>query len=81
MMIFCIEFLRKNLKGLRNVLIAYLLLLVIFDILVPRDHAHYLIDKIRGFWTIFGIVGCFLLAKIAKGIAHSFLSKDEDYYG
>jgi hypothetical protein len=26
-------------------------------------------------------VGCFLLIKVAKGIAHIFLSKDVDYYG
>jgi hypothetical protein len=25
-------------------------------------------------------VGCFILIKVGKGIAHLFLSKDEDYY-
>jgi len=39
------------------------------------------VDNIPGFWTIFGGIGCFILIKVAKGIAHAFLSKDEDFYG
>jgi hypothetical protein len=76
-----IELLRRNLKTLRKVFITYLICLVVYDILLSRKDAHYLIDKIYAFWSIFGIIGCFLLIKIAKGIAHLFLSKNEDYYG
>ncbi len=77
-----IESLRKNIKGLRNVLIAYLIVLVIYDVLIHLGaHGHYFIDNIPAFWTIFGIIGCFVLIKVAKGIAHAFLSKDEDFYG
>jgi hypothetical protein len=76
-----IEFLRSHMAALKRVLIAYLVVLVIFDVILSRAHAHYLIDKIYAFWTIFGIVGCFLLIKVAKGIAHTFLGKDEDFYG
>jgi hypothetical protein len=76
-----IELLRRNLKTLRKVFITYLICLVVYDILLSRKDAHYLIDKIYAFWSIFGIIGCFLLIKIAKGVAHLFLSKNEDYYG
>jgi hypothetical protein len=76
-----IELLRRNLKTLRKVFITYLICLVVYDILLSRKDAHYLIDKIYAYWSIFGIIGCFLLIKIAKGIAHLFLSKNEDYYG
>ena len=38
-------------------------------------------DKFPLYWTLFAIVGCFLLIKVGKGIAHLFLSKDEDFYG
>jgi len=76
-----IELLRRNLKTLRKVFITYLICLVVYDILLSREDAHYLIDKIYAFWSIFGIIGCFLLIKIAKGIGHLFLSKNEDYYG
>ncbi|MCX8022481.1 MAG: hypothetical protein N2745_06870 [Syntrophorhabdaceae bacterium] len=78
-----IEILRNNMKTLKKVLIAYLVALVLFDVLLPRDeaHAHYFVDKVWAYWTFFSIAGCFLLIKVAKGIAHTFLSKDEDYYG
>jgi hypothetical protein len=77
-----IEYLRTNMKTLKKVLIAYLAAVVLFDVILPRDaHAHYFVDKIWGFWTLFGVVGCFLLIKVGKGIAHMFLSKNEDFYG
>jgi hypothetical protein len=77
-----IEALRNNMKTLRNVLIAYLIVLVVFDILIHLGkHGHYYVDNIPAFWMIFGIIGCFVLIKVAKGIAHAFLSKDEDFYG
>ncbi len=78
-----IEALRRNLKTLIVVLLVYLGVLLVFDAILPRDehHAHYWIDRFRIYWSIFGVVGCFILIKVGKGIAHLFLSKDEDYYG
>ncbi len=76
-----IEFLRAHMGGLKKVLIAYLIVLILFDVLQSRAHAHYLIDKIPAYWTLFGTIGCFILIKVAKGIAHLFLGKDEDFYG
>jgi hypothetical protein len=61
-------------------MIVYLAVLVVFDVLLSREHAHYLIDKIYAYWSLFGIVGCFLLIKFSKGLAHLFLAKDEDFY-
>jgi hypothetical protein len=77
-----IEFLKKNIKSLRNILLGCLAVIILCDLVIPRDaaHSHYFIDKIRAYWTLFGIAGCFLLLKIGKGIAHLFLSRDEDYY-
>ena len=72
--------LRENLKILKIVMIVYLTILVVFDVLLSREHAHYLIDKIYAYWSIFGMVGCFVLIKFSKGIAHLFLAKNEDYY-
>jgi uncharacterized membrane protein len=72
--------LRENLRTLKIVMIVYLAVLVVFDALLSREHAHYLIDKIYAYWAIFGTIGCFLLIKFSKGIAHMFLSKNEDFY-
>jgi len=77
-----IETLRKNLKTLKNILFAYLVVLIIYDIVIHiGKHGHFFVDNIPAFWTIFGIGGCFILIKVAKGIAHTFLGKNEDYYG
>jgi hypothetical protein len=77
-----IEMLRKDIKLLIKVLYAYLVCLIIFDVIIHiGHHGHYFVDNIPAFWTIFGFAGCFILIKVAKGVAHTFLGKDEDYYG
>lgn len=76
-----LESLRKNAAALKKAFFLLLALLVVLDIFLNREHAHYFVDKIYAFWTLFTIVGCFVLIKFAKGCAHLFLSKDEDYYG
>jgi len=77
-----IEYLRKNIRPLRNILLGCLAAIILCDLVLPRNeaHSHYFIDRIRAYWTLFAIAGCFLLLKIGKGIAHLFLSRDEDYY-
>ncbi len=75
-----IQYLRDHLGGLKKVLAGYLVVLLVFDILVPRHHIHLLTDRVYLFWAAFGIVGCFALIKVSKGFAHLLLSKKEDYY-
>ncbi len=76
-----IEYLRRNSPLLKKGFYVLLGIIVVLDIFSPREEAHYFVDKIYAFWTFFTLVGCFLLIKISKGIAHLFLAKDEDYYG
>jgi len=75
-----IEYLRGKADKLKIVFYVLLGILVVFDCLLSREHAHYIVDKIYAFWTIFSIIGCFLLIKVAKGLAHTILGKDEDFY-
>jgi hypothetical protein len=81
----CIEALRRNMKTLKITLIIYLVVIALYDAILVlfshNAHARFLTDKIPVYWTLFSIVGCFLLIKVGKGIAHLFLSKDEDFYG
>jgi hypothetical protein len=74
-----IDYLRKNIRPFRNILLGVLAAIVLCDLVLPR-HGHYFIDRFRAYWTLFSIAGCFLLLKIGKGVAHMFLSRDEDYY-
>lgn len=76
-----IENIKKNAASLRKICFIGLGLLVVMDVLLSRENAHYFVDKIPAFWTIFTLAGCFVLIKVSKGIAHMFLGKDEDYYG
>jgi len=76
-----IEYLIAKAAPLKTSFFVFLGALVLFDVFLPRENAHYIVDKVYAFWTLFSLVGCFLLIKISKGIAHLFLSKDEGYYG
>ncbi len=80
-MVKIIESLRANGKRLKALFFAYLVIIVLLDVFLPREESHYTIDKVYAFWTFFTVVGCYLLIKVSKGLAHLFLAKDEDYYG
>lgn len=76
-----IDLIRNNPQTVKKVFIAWIIFVILFDVVQSRAEAHFLIDKIYVFWSIFGALGCFLLIKAAKGLAHLFLAKDEDFYG
>ncbi len=76
-----IQYLRDHLKGLKRILYVVLAATIAFDFLVPRHEAHFWGDKVPGFWTVFGFIGCILLIRVMKGLAHAWLMKKEDYYG
>ncbi len=78
-----IQFLRDHFKTFKIVLIVYLVAIIVFDMTIHRDpkHSYFWFDSFLDYWTLFSVVGCFLLIKVGKGIAHAFLSKNEDFYG
>ena len=51
----------KNAKT--NKIILYVILVVVFaaDFFVPREHAHYIWDKIPGWGAVYGFVSCVLI--------------------
>jgi hypothetical protein len=65
---------------LRNLFFVSLALLVVLNLFILPHHPHFGLEKIPGFWALFGLVGTIVLARLAKGAAHTFLGKDEDYY-
>ena len=81
----CIETLRRNMKTLKIILIVYLIVIALYDAMLVlfshNAHARFITDKVPVYWTLFATIGCFVLTKVGKGIAHLFLSKDEDFYG
>ncbi len=75
-----IQYLRDHLKGLKRILYVVLAATIAFDVLVPSHENHHFWEY-PGFWTVFGFIGCVLLIRIMKGLAHTVLMKKEDYYG
>jgi hypothetical protein len=76
-----IQYLRDHLKALKWFLYAVMAAAIIFDIFIPRHEAHFFGDEWPVFWSVFGLVGCWVMVRVMKGIAHTVLMKKEDYYG
>ena len=78
-----IEFLRQRLKTVVVVCGVLLALLVIVDaipFLVDKEHAHTSLEKIPGFWALFGFAGCVIIILASKAFGHAGILKREDYY-
>ena len=69
-------------KGRRwKLLIVILAMIIVADILVPRDHVDYIWQAIPGWAAVFGFVSCGAIIFISKFIGHSGgIMRDEDYY-
>lgn len=68
-------------KRLWKLLLVILALIIVADILVPRDHVAYIWQVIPGWAAIFGFVSCVAIIFISKFIGHSCgIMRDEDYY-
>jgi hypothetical protein len=67
-------------KRLRNLLFVALGLLVLLNVFIHPHHPHFGLEMIPGFWSLFGLAGALILAKGAKGLAHTVLGKDENFY-
>ena len=65
---------------LRNFFFAGLGLLVAINLFVLPHEPHFGLDGYPGFWAVFGLAGAVILARAAKGAAHTFLGKNEDFY-
>ena len=67
-------------KKLRNLMFAALGLLVVFNLFIHPHEPHFGIDAYAGFWAVFGLIGAVVLGRAAKGLAHTVLGKDENFY-
>jgi len=67
-------------RKLRNGMVAALALLVGLNLFIRPHEPHFGLDAYLGFWAVFGLAGAVLLGRAAKGLAHTVLGKDEDFY-
>ncbi|MBB2673244.1 UNVERIFIED_ORG: hypothetical protein GGE44_002809 [Rhizobium esperanzae] len=65
----------------RRLFYLALVLIVIADFLVPREHAEYLWDRLPGWSAVYGFGSCVLLIFVSKFLGHrARLMRREDYY-
>jgi hypothetical protein len=65
----------------RRLFYLVLVLIVIADFLVSREHAEYLWDSLPGWSAVYGFVSCVLLIFVSKFLGHRVgLMRREDHY-
>ncbi len=70
----------QKISHLKKGSFVVLALLVLADLLVPRDHALFPWDFIAGFHAGYGLLATIVIIVVSKFIGHLFLMKREDYY-
>lgn len=71
----------ENSSKLKKMLYISLVVIVISDFFVHREHAHYIWDKIPGWGAFYGFVSCVLIILVSKFIGkQGGVMKKEDYY-
>ncbi|GLR59785.1 hypothetical protein [Rhizobium indigoferae] len=65
----------------RRLFYLVLVLIVIADFLVPREHAEYPWDRLPGWSAVYGFLSCVLLIFVSKFLGHrAGFMRHEDYY-
>jgi len=81
MIVNLIDFLRNRLGLIKLVGLAIIILLVAGDwLLVSKEHAHTSMEKIPGFWSIFGLASAVVLVIASKCLEGLGIARREDYY-
>ena len=81
MIVKIIDYFRTRLATTIKVCLALLVLLVLWDaLLVDKGHAHTLMERIPGFWAVFGFVACVVIIIVSKWFGHLGIMTREDYY-
>ena len=81
MIVNIIEFFRARLKATIRVCLVVLAALVVWDALfVSKEHVHTFVERIPGFWAVFGFVACVVIIIVSKWFGHLGSMTREDYY-
>lgn len=68
----------ENIKKLLRMFYASCILLVALDFIIHR-HVYHPLERLWGFYPLYGFVGCVVLVLIAKWM-RTFLMRHENYY-
>lgn len=71
MIVKLIDYLRDRLKTVIRLCYVVLGLLVVFDVVfVDKHSAHLALERLPGFWAVFGFVACVLIIILSKWYGH-----------
>jgi hypothetical protein len=68
----------ETIRKLWRVFIAVLVVVVLAEFLVPHE-THFAVERIFGFYALFGFVACAVLIVLAKALG-VFLKRPDTYY-
>ncbi len=74
-----IEFLRARSATMIKLFYCLLSALVIIDVFVEK-HPHISLEKIPGFWAVFGFLACSVLIIVARWFGRTGIETEENYY-
>lgn len=74
-----IAWLREKSLYLKWAFFCALVAAVVWDTLAERANPHFFGDDLFGFWSVFAFLGCLGMIVVCKGLAHTWLAKEEDY--
>lgn len=81
MIVQIIEYLKNRAQGVKHACYGAIVLIVLWNaIAVDHHHAHTWVEKIPGFWALFGLASCVVLIFVASWLGKSGIQTREDYY-
>jgi hypothetical protein len=75
------ERLRDQHKVWRNLFFVVLLLLLALNLVILPDEAHFDLDRLPGFFALFGLIAGAVLVLIMEKIVRPLIARKEDFYG
>lgn len=81
MIVNLIEFIKERQPVVKQTCYGAIALIILWSIIaVDTHHAHTWLEKIPGFWSLFGLASCVVLIFVATWIGKSGIQTREDYY-
>jgi len=68
-------------KSWRMVMFGIMALLVLLNLFIHPHHPHFGVDRVPGFWAVFGFFMGVVMIFFVKKIVQPLIKRPEDYYG
>ena len=75
-----LQWARDHYQLFKWLLFVWLAALVVVNVFIIPHHPHFGLEKIPGFWAVFGAVCGLLFVLILKKIVFVIISRSEDFY-